>query len=341
MKKSHSTSAGKTSPFTNAKGQPLPGSIAEIVHIPVNGITQGMILRGARDTNPVLLFLHGGPGSPEYAFLRNYPTGLEQNFTVCWWDQRGSGLSYSPDIPPESMTLQQLVEDTIEVTHYLRQRFGQEKIYLMGHSWGTFLGMHTIQQQPGLYYAYMGIGQISNQMESEKAAHAYMMERAIATGDASLATKLSKYTITTPESLTPEYLHKVRGAALNKLGVGIAHKIKSAFTEMLVPFMACSEYTLKQKLEFGKSSKFSVEHLFGPVLLQDLSVEIPKVDIPVFIVHGIYDYQVSYTFAKEYFAVLQAPEKYFFTFKNSAHSPLAEEPEQFRKVLKKFKVYHT
>jgi len=99
-----------------------------------------MILKGKNVNNPVLLFLHGGPGSPEYALMHtDIPAGFDELFTVCWWDQRGAGMSYHNKIPLETMTVDQFVEDTAEVARYLTERFGQEKIYLMGHSWGTFL----------------------------------------------------------------------------------------------------------------------------------------------------------------------------------------------------------
>ena len=91
-----------------------------------------MFIRSKDVTHPVLLYLHGG--IPDYFLTRSYPTGLEDYFTVVWWEQRGSGLSYSADIPPETMTVEQLVSDTLEVTNYLRHRFGKEKTYLMGHS---------------------------------------------------------------------------------------------------------------------------------------------------------------------------------------------------------------
>jgi pimeloyl-ACP methyl ester carboxylesterase len=96
-----------------------------------------------RYRNPVLLFLHGGTAMPEYFLARKYPTGLEQDFTVCWWDRRGAGLSYSANLPPETMTLEQSIADTIEVTNYLRKRFHKDKIYLMAHSGGSLIGIQA------------------------------------------------------------------------------------------------------------------------------------------------------------------------------------------------------
>ena len=141
-------SPGKPKPFVDENGRPLAGSISEKVFVNINGMEQGMFIISKDATHPVLLYLHGG--MPDYFLTQKYPTGLEDYFTVVWWEQRGSGLSYSTDIPPESITVEQLISDTLAVTNYLRQRFGQEKIYLMGHSGGTFIGIQAAARAPEL-----------------------------------------------------------------------------------------------------------------------------------------------------------------------------------------------
>ena len=121
-------SPGTVEPFLDAKGQPLPGSIAEKIWVPIKGVKQGMVIRGQNRNNPVLLLVHGGPGMPDYFLTDQYPTQLEDLFTVVWWDQRGTGLSYDPKIPASSMKIEQFISDTLAVTDYLRQRFHQDKI---------------------------------------------------------------------------------------------------------------------------------------------------------------------------------------------------------------------
>ena len=93
---------------------------------------------------------------------------LEKYFIVCYWDQRGAGMSFSRSLDPASMTIEQMVEDTRQMTEYLKQRFNQEKIFIMGHSWGSFLGIKTVEKYPENYWAYIGIGQVTNQIESER-----------------------------------------------------------------------------------------------------------------------------------------------------------------------------
>lgn len=164
----------KPQPFLDEQGRPLPGSIVEKVFVPINGVDQGMFLTSTDDRHPVLLYLHGGMS--EYFLTQRYPTGLEDVFTVVWWEQRGTGLSYRANIPPETLTVEQFIADTLEVTNYLRHRFRKEKIYLIGHSGGTFIGIQAAAQAPELYSAYIGMAQMSSQFTSEWLAYEYMLQ---------------------------------------------------------------------------------------------------------------------------------------------------------------------
>ena len=133
-----------------------------------------MFITGKNINNPVLLFLHGG--MPVLFLIQKYPTGLENYFTVVFIGEQNvrSGLSYNANIPKETLNADQMINDAVELTNYLRNRFGKEKIYLMAHSGGTFFGIQTVAKHPDLYHAYIGVAQISNQLESERLAHNYM-----------------------------------------------------------------------------------------------------------------------------------------------------------------------
>ncbi len=155
-----------TEPIIGPDGEPLPGGIAELATIPIGGHGQAMMIRGRNIENPVLLYLAGGPGGTDLGAMRA-DTGLEQHFVVVTWDQRGAGKSYSALDPVETLALGQMVADTIEVTNYLRDRFGQEKIYLHGNSWGTILGVLAVQQHPELFHAHVGTGQMVSPRETD------------------------------------------------------------------------------------------------------------------------------------------------------------------------------
>jgi pimeloyl-ACP methyl ester carboxylesterase len=324
-------SSGKPKPFLDESGNLRAGSISEKIHVNINGVEQGMFIKSKDTTNPVLLYLHGG--MPDYFLTEKYPTGLEDYFTVVWWEQRGSGLSYSSDIPPETMTLEQMISDTKEVTNYLRKRFGKEKIYLMGHSGGTFIGIQTAAQAPELYYAYIGVAQMSQQLKSEMLAYEYMLKQFKVNGDKGMVSKLEAAPVSMEEGTPQKYL-AVRDEAMHKLGIGTTHDMNSVITGIILRSLACRDYTLMEKFNMWRGkSRSGVSLLWGTMLATDLREQVPELSIPVFFFHGIYDYTVSYTLAKDYFQKLKAPIKGFYTFEQSAHSPLFEEPVKMQHIL--------
>lgn len=303
--------------------------IAAIEFVEINGVTQGMMLRGQDTSNPVLLFLHGGPGSPEYTYTQKALEQLTADFTICWWEQRGSGLSYSGKIPPETMTLAQLIEDTAEVTRFLCQRFDKEQVYLMGHSWGSFLGAHTVARYPKLFATYIGVGQVADQLRSEQLGYAYMMEH----GDVKLQKQLEAFTLETPVDLSTAYM-EVRGNGLNALGVGITHEFTSFFSDLVAPILRSPVYTMMQKINFVRGMTYSTEYLWDVVTEERLFETVPSLQVPVYILQGAWDFQTSTVVAKEYFDALEAPDKQYHLFEHSAHSPMIEEPERFAEVLR-------
>jgi pimeloyl-ACP methyl ester carboxylesterase len=325
-------SPGKTSPFLDENGKQLKGSISEKIRININGMEQGMFIMGKDTTNPVLLYLHGG--MPEYFLTRKYPASLENYFTVIWWEQRGSGLSYSSSIPHETMNLEQMISDTKEVTNYLRKRFGKEKIYLMGHSGGTFVGIFTAMQWPELYYAYIGVAQMSWQLKSESLACDFMLDQFKKKGNRKMVKKLQSSPVSLQNGTPRAYL-SVRDKAMHCLGIGTTHDMNSVITGIFLPSLAAREYTISEKFNMwmGKS-RSGVSLLWTRMLTTDLNKQVTELKIPVYFLHGIYDYTVSYTLAKAYFDKLKAPLKGFYTFEKSAHSPLFEEPEKMKQILK-------
>jgi pimeloyl-ACP methyl ester carboxylesterase len=322
---------GKPQPFVDENGDLLAGSISEKVFVNINGVEQGMFIKSKDVTHPVLLYLHGG--MPDYFLTQKYPTGLEDYFTVVWWEQRGSGISYSADIPPETMTLKQMISDTLEVTNYLRHRFGKEKIYLMGHSGGTFIGIQAAAQAPELYYAYIGVAQMSYQLKSERLAYEYMLKQFKENGNKEMVRKLEAAPVTMTGG-TPDAYRALRDEAMHSLGIGTTHDMNSVITGIFLLSLQSRDYTLSEKVNTWRGkAKSGVALLWDDMLATDLSKEVTELSIPVYFFEGIYDYTCSYTLAKEYFDQLKAPIKGFYTFEQSAHSPLFEEPEKMKHIL--------
>ena len=329
-------SPGKPIPFVDENGDPLAGSLSEKIHVNINGVEEGMFIKSKDVNNPVLLFIHGGPGMPEYWLTQWYPTGLEDDFTVVWWEQRGAAMSYHPDIPPETMTAEQFIADTLEVTKYLRNRFGQEKIYLMAHSWGSYIGIQAAAREPDLYYAYIGVGQVSHQIQSEQLSYQYALAFYKENGNVDMVRRLEaahpSLTVPLPvayDSMRDEYMH---GA-----GIGTTRDMKSVVTGIFLPSWHFREYTLGEKVNlwrgkfFSRSSSFS---LWDKMQIMDLTEQVTRLEIPVYFLHGLYDYTCAYPLAKAYFEKIEAPVKGFYTFEQSAHSPMFEEPEKVQQILR-------
>lgn len=324
-------SPGNPKQFLDKNGNKLKNSISEKVFLDINGYKQGMFIKGKNLDNPVILFLHGG--IPVYFLTEKYPAQLEDNFTVVWWEQRNCGISYKAESSKSANMLEQLVDDTIVLTKYLLERFGKEKIYLMAHSGGTLLGVNVIDKAPELYEAYIGIAQMSDQYLSEKIAYEYMLNHFKETKNKKWVDSFESFSFNDQRKIPKEYL-KMRDEAMHELGIGTMRNMRNIATDLFLPSLYFSEYTLTEKfyLWYGKS-KYGVHQIWDEMIKTNLSDIKNDFKIPVYFFHGIYDYTCSYELAKKYFNKIKAPMKGFYTFDQSAHSPLLEEPEKMNKIL--------
>lgn len=328
-------SPGSLSQLKDDNGKIIPGGINEKIWIEVNGEKHGMFIRGENPSNPVLLYLHGGPGTPLLPFISylEKTERLEKYFTVCYWDQRGAGMSYSELTDPTTLTIDQMVEDTHVVTRYIKSRFGQNKIYLIGHSWGSYLGVKTIEKYPEDYRAYFGIGQLSYQLESERIAYTYLLDHSRNIGDTKAVRNLEKHDPYSQGFPQKDYNLQVRTPLINKYGVGMLHQ-GATLGNIAKALLTFKGYTIYEKIKFVRGANQSIELLFDGLTNDNLFETSPRFEIPFYIFHGKYDYQVSYKLAKGYLNAIEAPRKGFFTFENSAHSPNMEEPEKFITFLR-------
>lgn len=324
-----SWSPGTITPFLDEDGEILPDSIAEKVHVEINGVTQGMIIRGSNINNPVLLFVHGGPAMPEYSLWDYYGSPLEDIFTVCWWDQRGAGLSYDAGLAAEDITLEHLVADAVGVTNYLRERFGQDKVYLMAHSWGTVPGIYTAQAAPELYHAYIGMSQITGMPGMTDIIVDYMTDQYRQQGNDKMAKKLENAVENGTFSGS-----SLRDKAMHELGVGTTRDMDSVITGFFLPSWQCRSYTLKEKINLWQGRFGGTSHGLSVNTSVDLTKAIPKLEIPAYFISGSYDYTVYYGYSQIYLEKLEAPVKGFYTFAESAHSPLFEEPDKATLILR-------
>jgi pimeloyl-ACP methyl ester carboxylesterase len=327
-------SPGRPGPITDGAGQVVAGSISEKTWVEIGGVRQGMFLRGRDATKPVLLFVHGGPGMPEYFLDRTTnPTGLEDDFVVCWWEQRGAGISFDGDVPRDSMTVDQLVDDAIAVADHLRERFHQDKVYLLGHSWGSFIGIQAAAEAPDRFHAYIGMGQVSYQQRAEVLAYEYELAEYRRRGDKRMVRTLESAPVT-PDAPLPKAYMKVRDKAMHSLGIGTTREMRSVITGVLAQVWRTPDYTVGEKVDIGRGKAWSQGILWDEFQSTDLTKKVAQLALPVYMCQGRRDYTTNYDLARDYFRELRAPVKGFYTFEGSAHSPAFEEPAKFRQVLR-------
>ena len=325
-------SPGRPAPLRDGVGNPIPGSLSERVTVKIGGIPQSMIIQSVDPANPVLLFVHGGPGMTEFFMEQDYPTGLERHFTMVWWEQRGAGMSFSTDIPPETMTMDQMISDTIEVADYLRDRFGQDRILLLGHSWGSYLGIQVAAKAPDRFIAYVGMAQIVHQLRSEVMAHDFLLGAYKARGDDGMVRKLEAAPVSMEDGLSPAWM-RLRDAAMHGAGVGHTRDIDSVVTGIFLPVWRVRAYTLMDKINVWRGKLWSRPFFWEELLRDDLSTRLTTFELPVYFFVGRYDQTASPALSRAYFDAIDAPVKGFYEFENSAHSPLFEEPKRATEIL--------
>ncbi len=320
-------------PITGDDGKNIKGSISVMEQITLGGIRQTIYIRGYDQTKPVILFLHGGPGSPESVMIKHYNASLEKNFIVVNWDQRGSGKSYSPFIPENTMNANQFVSDTIELAEYLRNRFKQGKIYLVGHSWGSVLGIYAIRKHPEMFRAYIGVGQVVNLSENERLSYKFTLDEAHRRGDAYALKKLEsikEYYIISNYKLSKlmkqrDILMKYGGALYGRNNYDLLFKADLK-----------GEYSIFDMVTFLLGSYKSISQMW-PELMQNVKLEKTDTEfkIPVYFFTGSHDYNVPFELTEKYFQIIKAPRKGIVWFDKSAHMPNFEEPDKFMTELNK------
>ncbi|MFO8058203.1 MAG: alpha/beta hydrolase [bacterium] len=306
-----------------------PQSVASLEEVELGGVEQWVLLRGADADNPVLLFLHGGPGSPEMPTNHEFGGWLEESFVLVHWDQRGAGKSFSASVPSESMNVENFISDAIELTDYLRRRFSEDRIYIAGHSWGSLLGSLTVSRRPELYHAYVGIGQAVDLKRNEEISYEYVVNEARERND-----RLGKMQL---EAIGPppyDSLNElvVQRTYLRKYG-GATHDPDN-YNRFIRASLSAPEYTALDLVRYQLGTFYSIRYMWDEVLTYNLIEQVPRIEVPVYFMHGRHDYNTPWELVKEYYRKLEAPAgKSLVWFESSAHSPNLEEPEKFAECM--------
>lgn len=314
-----------TPPIMGEDNKPLPNSIASLEKVELGGSKQWITIRGKNKDNPVLLFLAGGPGGSQLAAVRNELKGLEDNFVVVNWDQPGSGKSYN-SVSRKSLTPERYISDAYELTQYLCKRFKQEKIYVLGESWGSSLGIMLVQKHPELFHAFIGTGQMVAFLDTEIYDYNFAMKLAEQKGDMQTTQKLKNQgpppyygSDVTWKSATylmylSNYMAKnpsIKNSGYNTLG------------ELSGP-----EYGLYDKVNYLRGVVYTFNHVYPQLYETDLRKQANKIDVPVYFLEGRHDVNAPTALVEEYYQLLEAPHKEIIWFEHSGHDPWRNESNE-------------
>jgi pimeloyl-ACP methyl ester carboxylesterase len=312
-----------------------PDGIEEARTIRIGGIDQFVTIRGQDRRNPVLLVLHGGPGYVEAPLSWWSAHPWEDYFTVVEWDQRGAGKTYllnDPKAVAPTMTPEQFHADVDEMVQWLRSALGKKKIFVMGHSWGSYLGLTLARRHPEWLHAYIGVGQVTNSLESERRAYAFSLAEAGKTHQTQALAEL--------QAIAP---YPRPDAPLT--AIGTSHRWSDYFGGVMAyrhdqsdesrAGRLSPDYTDVEAPHIDDGNDFSEGKLLAFALSQDLSKE-TDFKCPILLFEGRFDRTVSSEVAHEWFRTIKAPHKQFVWFERSAHEPMSEEPGRFLVSLVRF-----
>lgn len=311
---------------------PDSNGIARFVEVDINDSTQYYSIRGTDYSHPIILFLSGGPGGAQMPASRQFLADLETDYTIINWDQPGTCKSYDAVYRYDIMTPEHYIEDAHALTQHLKQTYHQEKIYLIGESWGSYLAMVLSSRYPEDYYAVIGTGQMVDFIQTEKDCYTYALDLAHQNQDQNLIQRLE--TLGEP----PYYgqgLSLNMNTYLNPLYLWMAnhddihHQDWDTFDTLISP-----EYSIWDSVHFVMGLLNTFETVYPQLYGIDLRETHTTFDIPVYIFQGKYDVNAPTYLAASYYDVIEAPKKGFVLFEHSGHNPWIDEYEAFNAAVR-------
>jgi pimeloyl-ACP methyl ester carboxylesterase len=301
--------------------------IQEAQFVRIGGIDQWVQIRGEDRTNPVLLILAGGPGNSLVPLTPVF-RAWEKSFTVVQWDQRGAAKTYGRNGGLEApMTVDRMVADGIEISEYLGEHLHHSKLVLVGHSWGTVLGVMMIKARPDLYAAYVGTGQVVAKEEKEEILYTAVMAKARAAHDEDGIRKLE--TIGAPPYKSQEDLLVERGVS-ERYDTEAERNLEETLRPVV---LFAPDYSLHDIYSLLQGTKFAADALYEEILRYDARTLGLKFDVPFFVFNGDLDLVTPINLAQRYFDTVEAPQKAFVTLEGGGHSAMLTMSDQFLKEL--------
>ena len=296
-------------------------------YIELNGIKQYILVAG-NESGPLMLFLHGGPGVSQIGFIRRYQSKLEKDFLIVNWDQRGAGKSNTKKFSKDELTIENIINDAISLIEILRSRFEKKEIYIVGHSFGSLIGIFLSQKIPQYIKAYISIGQVVNINEGDKFIYKLLFN--ISNNENyKKGIKILKQ-IGKPPYKTEESIKKLN--KLIKKYKGDIFKI-SKFS-LILRSISFKYYNLFDWFKFLKGIVISNKYMYSEMVTINLFNICNKFEIPIYFCCGDNDYHTPSKIIEEYYNFINAPKKTLYKFKLSAHMPNIEEELCFYNMCK-------
>jgi proline iminopeptidase len=303
-----------------------PNGVQETLELTLGGVRQVVNVRGSDRANPLLLFIHGGPGSVEMPIAWTFQRGWEDYFTVVQWDQRAAGRSYRLNDPATigaTLNPARYRDDAIELIEQLTKRYGKRKVIVLGHSWGSVVGLSVAAKRPDLLHAYVGFGQVIDFRENERRGYAWTLAEARRRGNADAVREL--------EAIAP---YPGDGPLdLEKTGIerkwniefgGLAAYREDANFYFRAPRLS-PEYTPEDRKAWDAGSALTMKSMW-PQLADISYASLARVDVPVVMFVGRHDWTTPSSVTEEWLARVRAPAKKLVWFEHSAHLMMIEEP---------------
>lgn len=301
--------------------------------VTLNGDRQNIRVRSQNQENPVILFLHGGPGVCDRHWVLEYQSALSDSFTLVMWDQRGAGKSFTRASLSRLVRVSDYVDDAEALVRYLCGKFNREKIILACHSWGTVIGTRLAARSPALVAAYIGQGQFVNGAENERLSYQFCLDEATRLNDRKALQKLRPPV----EGVYPNQAAMMaQRDCLTRFG-GANHKRRGGMIQsLLLPLLRTKEYGLRDLSAYARGAAHLSAALWDEVVACRFDQTVPALAMPVLMTIGRFDYNTPAELAKKWFDTLDAPRKEWVWFEDSAHSPIHEEPERWGECVRAF-----
>jgi proline iminopeptidase len=322
--------AEATAIIANARRIMTPTGVERLESVRIGGIDQWVSIRGADRRNPVLLLIHGGPGYVSIPMSWWFSRGWEEYFTVVQWDQRAAGKTHlltDPATIAATLTRERMIADTEEMAAWVRKELGKDKIFVLGHSWGSFLGLQLAEHHPEWLYAYIGVCQLIDGPESERRGWRFAMDAARRAGSAEAVRELEAIApYGAPGRVIPIKDIYVQRKWVGYYGGVMAYRRDNSAESALAQLSP--DYSDQDIRRIWEGNAFATPYLLPELVAIDLTMT-NKISVPLILFEGRHDRNVNSEVAATWFDSVKAPDKHLVWFEHSAHLPMTEEPGKF------------